>query len=282
MLIKEVKKLPTKERFLYWIRERESIRIKRQLREPWPWTDDEILGAYRFCNVRRMDDKVSQWLIKNWYKKNHSNSLSAAVLARQLNNVDSLKEIGFPVKWDPKKVEAVLNGRVDRGERNFSAAYMITGTLGGTKIQQIVYKVVDPIFNDPPEIDSSSMENTWNNLVGRTGIQSFMAGQVVADLRWVLSGRWSDKNDWAPLGPGSKRGLNRLYGFSPESPQKEQEFYDMLTDTTTGTKRELPIEFSSRLEAMDYQNCLCEWDKYERALHGQGRPKQLYKHEGNK
>jgi len=30
-----------------------------------------------------------------------------------------------------------------------------------------------------------------------------------------------------------------------------------------------------RLEAIDYQNCLCEFDKYERALQG-GRPKRNY------
>ena len=29
--------------------------------------------------------------------------------------------------------------------------------------------------------------------------------------------------------------------------------------------------------AQDIQNCLCEWDKYERARLGEGRPKQLFR-----
>lgn len=31
-----------------------------------------------------------------------------------------------------------------------------------------------------------------------------------------------------------------------------------------------------RLSAQDLQNCLCEFDKYERVRLGEGRPKQLY------
>ena len=30
------------------------------------------------------------------------------------------------------------------------------------------------------------------------------------------------------------------------------------------------------MEMMDFQNCHCEFDKYERTLHSEGRPKQLY------
>ena len=41
-------------------------------------------------------------------------------------------------------------------------------------------------------------------------------------------------------------------------------------------KYKLPDSITSRLEAMDYQNILCEFAKYEKTLWGEGRPKQSY------
>jgi len=49
-----------------------------------------------------------------------------------------------------------------------------------------------------------------------------------------------------------------------------------LENATELLQCNLPQLLTQRLEAIDYQNCLCEWDKYERALWGEGKPKQLY------
>ena len=49
---------------LYFIGERESIRIRRANGEP-PWTDDQIFRENRFCNVRREDDRVTRWIAEN-------------------------------------------------------------------------------------------------------------------------------------------------------------------------------------------------------------------------
>jgi len=79
MKIEQVKKLDVQERWLYWIKEREKIRLAKDAGDSKPWTDDVILQSYRFCNVRRMDDKVSQWLLNNWYKpyRGHPHMLKA-------------------------------------------------------------------------------------------------------------------------------------------------------------------------------------------------------------
>lgn len=50
---------------VHWIIEREKIRIKKETGEPFPWTEDPILKAYRFCNVRREDDTVTKWIAEN-------------------------------------------------------------------------------------------------------------------------------------------------------------------------------------------------------------------------
>lgn len=280
----KLKRRPPRDRLLYWIKERESIRRKRTLDLEPPWTTDPILQSYRFCNVRRMDDRVSRWLWTHWYRpyRDHPNMVLACTLARQLNNPEALEAVGFPERWEPERVQRLLEKRAEQGLKNYSAAYMITGRYGTrdrareTKPYQTVWRVCQPIADDPPVIDSSSMRATWETLLGRSGFSSFIAGQVVADLRWALRGYWADRRDWAPLGPGSQRGLDRLRGqpLRPYTPlrDQEEEFSEFLAWVRAAVDRNL----CSRLEAIDYQNCLCEWDKYERALWGQGRPKRGY------
>jgi hypothetical protein len=278
MKIEKVKLLAPFERFLYWVKAREAIRIRKERGDPHPWTDDETLQKYRFCNIRRMDDRVSRWLLNNWYTPffDHPNVLTACVLARHLNNTDTLEAVGFPKTWNPFRVRKILEGRAERNLKNFSAAYIITGSLGGSKIVQVVDKVVNAVHQAKIKPDSSSMEATHCKLVGLPGIQSFMAGQIVADLRWAMSGTWSDAKIWAPIGPGSRRGLSRLHNKPLNTVWKQKEFLALLQELILKCSSKIPL-IHSRLEAIDYQNCLCEYDKYCRVLLGEGRPKQLYR-----
>jgi hypothetical protein len=283
----ELKKLDPLDRLCYFVVEREKVRVAKESGARPPWTHDPILKTYRFCNVRRADDKVSRWLIDNWYTpyRGHPNLPLACLLARQLNNPESLDAVGFPDVWDPKKVAGILDDRKSGGAKNFSAAYMITGTLGGTKVEQIVYKVVDVFYRSGYKgktrgwegLDATSMENTWKWLVGRPGMQSFMAGQVVADMRHAVVGSWEDRNDWAPIGPGSRRGMNRLHGRDKKFPLGQDDFLRELRELIPYVREALPGGKGEQLEAMDVQSVLCETDKYSRVLLGEGRPKQLYR-----
>ena len=45
--------------------ERQEIYFKRLRGEPEPWTEDDVLRRYRFTNVYRAADRVSQYLIRN-------------------------------------------------------------------------------------------------------------------------------------------------------------------------------------------------------------------------
>ena len=52
---------------LYWYfaYERNNIFIKKNKNLDSPWTNDEILQNYKFCNSYRVNDRVSQYLLKN-------------------------------------------------------------------------------------------------------------------------------------------------------------------------------------------------------------------------
>lgn len=54
---------------LYWYFacERQNIFWKKINGDPAPWTHDKILQEYKFCNSYRVNDRVSQYLLKMLY-----------------------------------------------------------------------------------------------------------------------------------------------------------------------------------------------------------------------
>lgn len=270
------------ERVEYWILERENIRNQRRLKMPPPWTTDPILSQYRFCNVVRIDDKVSQWLLKNWYipYRDHPNMLAAVALARFFNLPLSLEAITDRVFREGRPDWAGIRSRLQRLKKLgtvFNAAYMVRGNDGVDKVESVVTYNVMPLFRRKGVLAPRSMEETWRNVSAVHGYGSFMAGQIVADLRWAVSGAWSDRREWAPMGPGSRRGMNRVLERPVNSPMTQEEFLSHLTDLRYKIGPRLPEGINERMEAIDWQNVMCEHDKYERTRLGEGRPKQRYR-----
>lgn len=281
-LIKCIKELSPFERWAYFVEEREKVRLAKEIGAPRPWTDDEIIHTYRFCNMRRMDDKVSQWLLHNWYEpyKDHPSMLLAAALARFVNKPDSLKAIThivFEGRWLPDHIVSTLRRLRDGGNTVFNGAYMVRGNDGMDKIDCVVNYYVAPLVNYIDKVDPQSMEKTHAAILPSFGMGSFMVGQIVADLRWAVTGRWGDRKLWAPIGPGSKRGMNRLQERDLKAEISQTAFVFNLQRLIEKAVEALPESIVERMEAQDWQNTLCEFDKYERALQGEGKPKQLYK-----
>ncbi|MES2850551.1 MAG: nucleotide kinase domain-containing protein [Bacteroidota bacterium] len=65
--IKLLPAVPTIAFDTYWkfAAERQSIYMKRLRGEKLPWTNDAILSKYKFTNVYRITDRVSQYLVRN-------------------------------------------------------------------------------------------------------------------------------------------------------------------------------------------------------------------------
>lgn len=294
--LEQLKKLSPMKRLVHWVVQREQVRVLKEMGYEPPWTDDEILQKYRFTNVRRMDDKVSRWLMQNWYGPyfDHPNMLAAVALARFVNKPEALQWVTDavlnrkgPPNW--RIIKLVLRNIKQNGSTVFNGAYMVRGNSikSPDKIGTVVDEYVRPMFEASFiggvwEINRESMEKTHTKLQKHYGFGSFMAGQVVADLRWAMKGSWKDRMTWAPMGPGSARGLARL--LCGKKDWKDMKYGGRPCDWLDDFRREvlgnvpslLPRELSSKLEAHDYQNILCETDKYNRVLFGEGKPKQTY------
>lgn len=287
-----IRSMPVWDRYVYFVGERENVRVNKETfgGKP-PWTGDPIIHGYRFCNMRRMDDKVSQWLLVNWYLpfKDHPNMLLAAAVARFINlpiSLDRLTQVVFAgkvtdraVTWNGDLIVKLLREYRDAGEGNtvFNGAYMVRGNDGMDKIDCVVNYYVEPLKAYLKQINPASMEETHATILQSFGMGSFMAGQIVADLRWGLTGQWKDRRMWAPIGPGSKRGMNRLYERDLGATISQIAFASNLLVLKQKVEPLFDPSFVGKMEAIDWQNTLCEFDKYERVLFGEGKPKQKYR-----
>lgn len=124
----------------------------------------------------------------------------------------------------------------------------------------------------------SSMEQVWERFQQPRyiGWGPFMAYQVVVDMRHTrLLSDAPDINTWAALGPGSRRGLNRLAGRPVDYALSQEQGLDEMM-FIWGEQDNYRAPWVPRIELSDIQNALCETDKYIRALSGEGRPRARY------
>ena len=192
--------------FFNFIEERHKIYLNRELGMPFPWTEDKILQTYSFCNVFRELDTVTIWLRENWREPyaDHPNLPFAMAMARQINWPETLAEIGFPEEWNPDHAKNVMRTRQIKKEKVYTGAYMLTGTLGGPKIEQTIDKILTPLYENPPELYPDSLEDTWRQYLPYKGFAKFISYEVVTDLRHTKHlNKAKDIMTWANAGPGA-------------------------------------------------------------------------------
>lgn len=262
----------------YWITERENVRMSKAANRPKPWTPDPILQQYKFCNVHREDDFVTQWFAGHWRAERYwdePNFIAAIMLGRTINWPNTLSAIGFPVTWAPWETKRIMDRLMERGDKVYTGAYMITAGPTGVSKNDWVLGNAKSYFENPPKLDPTSIQKSWEIIIANRYpcVGPFIAGQVIADLKHTRHlNRAADWDNWAAVGPGSMRGLNRVHG-RPITFNVRQ---DQGVDELRFIKRELRLDMCLQ----DVQNCMCELDKYMRVKLGQGKPRSGYNGRG--
>jgi hypothetical protein len=277
-----------KELFAF-IRERERVREKKERGDAKPWTSNPILQQFRFTCVYREDDKVTRWIAKNWRTTHKSDPdlWFAMTVARKVNLIDSMADLGYPIPWNPDRFKLVMRDRQKAGKPTEGAAYMITaGTgpewAGVPKYKFLADGVFTPMWENrakirPTKKDTLATFHARLQAAGNT-VGSFIAAQIVADVKYVEPlNSAEDWWNWAASGPGSRRGLNRILSRPVDAPWREEEWLAQarLLQLALG-----PLLREARMPRMHLQDvqgiAMCEWDKHERVRLGEGRPKQRY------
>lgn len=285
------------EPLLYWVKERESVRKKKEAGLPPPWSGDPIFQTYRFCNIRRRDDRVSRWLIQNVLTETNlvvdtRQFIMFAAFCRWCNWPPVIAEIIkreiFPspkIKW--KTIVQIMDEFKANKQKTWTGAYMINAkgcVKGGSKAQFIVEQVIEQgMGKSLPLIEMAlkmhSRREVWCALQNINCFGSFMSGQCVDDLAWTsLLSKATDTNTWCPQGPGSIRGFNRVLGLPLKTRHSEEEWCANLQAWREQMIKTLGQEYED-VDLMSQQNICCEFDKYERTRLGEGRPRSKYRPE---
>jgi hypothetical protein len=267
-----------------FIKERHAIYRRRTAGKPKPWTTNPILQQYRFCNVFRELDTETKWIAKNWRVPHQDDPdlWFALVVARLVNWHGSLAQIGYPVPWRPDRFVEVLEARRKRGEKVFTGAYMIHADqhFPGPKAAYLAQMVLTPMWEDRESLQRivhGTLAEAHRTLMKYRDMGSFMAGQVIADLKYVPPlPHAPDWWTWAASGPGSRRGLNRVLGRPKDAPWTEAEWLRSLQRLHAAIRPLIAEAKMPSIHAQDIQNCLCEWDKFERVRLGEGKPRSKY------
>ena len=258
---------------LYWIKEREIVRLKKEHGDPKPWSEDPVFQTTYFCNVDRENDTVTKW-IRNHYSAfvDHPLFTENMILARLLNWPPTLEIIGYQEEWVPSLINVTLHREAKKGKIWGSAYVVTTHGIQMNKIDYLTERVMPSAWHNVDGIpDGATCREVSGMLQNVEGISTFMAGQVIADLKNTPGHPLRDAPDWLSFalpGPGSRRGMNWLHDKKISDGQwlrKLHELQDVLLS-----------EHYIELCAQNLQNCLCEYDKYMRVSNGTGRSKRKY------
>ncbi len=96
--------------FYDYCKERETIRIKRESGESFPWSQDKIFQNGRFLNVFREDDKVSKSIIEfvNPVKDDLEVLIQAVFFLRWCNKSETIKNLSPEILSDSKNLKIIL------------------------------------------------------------------------------------------------------------------------------------------------------------------------------
>lgn len=296
------------DRFFEYARERYQILLRRQAGGPGPWTEDPILRRFQFCNVFREDDKTTQWFapIRQAYRGDPS-ILEATIIFRWFNRIETgqvLRDSNLLFNWNSDRA------RADLKDLNplVTGAYMIKTPPKMNKLEGLIWCIENvlgkrlvgraPISCRTRPIPVSCRSKAHELMKYGNGtlqemtewlqqfpyLGSFMAYEVATDLRHTsVLHHALDINSWANPGPGSARGWGRVETGDPgvwnyQSRQHRAEIIGGMRELLDLSRedRYWPSEWP-KWEMREVEHTLCEFDKYERARLGQGRPKQLFR-----
>lgn len=266
---------------LYWYfaYERQNIFLKKLNGEPAPWTDDTILQKYKFCNSYRVNDRVSQYLLKNviYNGKKYSNEdMIFRIILFKLFNKESTwelleKNIGEITleTFDISKYSEVLENAMNNGDKIYNDAYISCANkaYGYDRKHNNHLALLNQIFNiDKSHIDiinSKTMKDAFDILKSYPLIGNFMAYQLVTDINYSEVTSWKE-DEFTIAGPGSERGINKC--FIDKGNMTNEDIIRYMYEHQTEEFKRLGLDFkmlgNRKLQLIDCQNIFCELDKY--------------------
>ncbi len=293
---------PTEVFDTYWrfAAERQAVFFRRFQGDVAPWTEDPVLSEFKFTNAYRASDRVSQYLIRNViYAGDQAPEevFFRTILFKIFNRISTwellIEQFGKITYEDFsfKRYDRVLSKAIERGDRLYSAAYIMPSgrsVFGYARKHRTHLKIIERMMEDEVArrvVDTSSMQEVFELLLSYPTIGPFLAYQYATDLNYSEMTSF-DEMHFVVAGPGALDGIRKC--FSDLGGLNEVEIIKVVADQQEDQFARLGLSFQSlwsrRLQLIDCQNLFCEVGKYARVAHpevaglsGRTRIKQKYR-----
>lgn len=247
---------------------------------PWPWSDDPILQEFKFCNVFRAADRVSQYMIREVaYRKDDStpqDRLFQIVAFRTFSNTRTWDFVTEYLGRSPRisdldsgAFEASLEAAKAKHGGLYTGAFILcaTNAYGRSSKHLNHVELFRDMFVKSQLADSllkaESLEAVYELIHGFPLMGDFMSYQTAIDLNYSEHINFSE-NDFTQPGPGAVRGIKKVFidlgGLTP------RQVIMWMVDHQDEEFRRLGYTFSGLwgrpLHAIDAQGLFCETDKY--------------------
>lgn len=269
---------------LYWYfaAERQVALERRMAGERGPWTEDPILQQYKFCNVFRASDRVSQYMIRNVIYNGESCSTND-----KLFQIVAFRTFSKPETWESAREFLGHYPTLDdlTGE-SFSKALEYAKTKnGGLYTGAFILCANDAYGHSEKHLNHIALfrhmflqEDLADSLLQARFLKEvyellhafplmgdFMSYQTAIDLNYSDLINF-DEDSFTKAGPGSLRGMKKAFtslgDYTPDETilwmvaRQDQEFkrFGLTFNGLRGRK----------LHAIDCQGLFCELDKYTR------------------
>ena len=266
---------------LYWYFawERQNIFWKKLNGEEAPWTDDYILQQYKFCNSYRVNDRVSQYLLKNViYNGNiyeDEDMLFRIILFKLFNKEATwellvnefgditLKEFNF------ERYSKVLSEATLKGVKIYNDAYISCANraFGYDRKHDNHLALLNKMFNEDKIASKikacKTMKEAFDIIKSYPLIGNFMAYQLVTDINYSEVVDWKE-DEFTVAGPGSLRGIKKC--FIDTGDISNEDIIRYMYEHQDEEFKRLNLDFKKigdrPLQLIDCQNIFCELDKY--------------------
>ncbi len=266
---------------LYWYFawERQNIFWKKLNGEEAPWTDDYILQQYKFCNSYRVNDRVSQYLLKNViYNGNKyvDEDMLFRIILFKLFNKEATWELLVNEFGDVtlngfnfERYSKVLSEATLKGVKIYNDAYISCANkaFGYDRKHDNHLALLNKMFNEDKiagKIKScKTMKEAFDIIKSYPLIGNFMAYQLVTDINYSEVVDWRE-DEFTVAGPGSLRGIKKC--FIDTGDMSNEDIIRYMYEHQDEEFKRLNLDFKRigdrPLQLIDCQNIFCELDKY--------------------
>lgn len=268
---------------LYWTfaSRRQAAFEARLAGKAWPWTDDRILQTYKFCNVFRAADRVSQYMIQDvaYGRDPESTAMDRVfqiVAFRTFSKIQTWRSVIDNLGGAPR-LEHLRNGTfasaLDRAKAGngglYTGAFILCANkaFGYDEKHRNHVALFKHMFLDNAcaerILQAPSLEAVVRLLESFPLLGPFMAYQIAIDLNYSDLIEFGE-NDYTQAGPGALRGLKKAFITLGDYTPAETILWMVERQDEEFGRLGLPFSglFGRKLHGIDCQGLFCELDKY--------------------